>query len=825
MRAKLRTVKNVVVHIIVLTAVFLAAILLFERWVNQSMPVEAETMANSTFPLVYIRNNGTSYNCLHGYASKMDVSYIRDTVTVLNNNHQLDIQIQPFDMSVENVSYEVLTLDGSESLENTRVIQLKEENNYLNATLQIQNKMLMNQEYILQIQVTAGGREIYFYTRLLLEDGLHLEEYLDFVAGFYEKCVNKTDESTLAAVVEPDGTTDQRASMASVNIHDSVSRLMWQNLNPQIYYKPTPSLVDINGTTASFVLDYRISSVNDSGVTEIYNVKEFYRLRYTDSRVFLLDFTRSTEEIFDTDAEVISTKGINLGIASSDISYAMSPGKKTAAFVQENELWSYEINSGRMTRVFGFPQKENMDYRDFYDKNSIKILRVDDAGNIWFCVSGYMNRGTHEGENGVALYYYEQASTTVEEQVFLQTMENYDRLKLDVDALSYVTDNEDRFYILLENIMYRVDLNTKTYEAVVEGIHNECYAASDSNRYFAWLKEGERYNSGTLYRMDLETGLVQEISCGADERIRPVAFMGEDLVYGTAKTSDLDLAHEGDQIFPMYRLTIVNTEGEEVKNYQPDGSYVLKTEKTENMLVLTRAVKQGQTYTETTNDSIVSSDTKEDVEYGAATQEAVRKGGETILRVGQSLSDKKVQTVNAKMLVGEGTGTIQIPANQNHEQLYCVYAEGSLESLWTSAGEAIRRADEKVGVVVNDAKEFVWERGNRETTAQIPVENIPVAFQSGSMDTAALSSAMGKTVLDLTGCTLEEILYFVSNKRPVLAAADGAAVIITGYDDYGNLILLKPGETETYFYGPEDSKTLFEASGNQFVTYLNGLES
>ena len=821
MREKLRTVKNVAVHAVILAVIFFAAVVLFERWINQSLPVEAEEMASSTFPLVYIRNNGVSYNCLHGYASKMDVSYIRDTVTVLNDDHQLDIQIQPFDMSVENVSYEVLNLDGSESLENTRVIQLKEENNYLNATLQIQNKMLMNQEYILQIQVTAGGRDIYFYTRLLLKDGLHLKEYLDFVAGFYEKCVNKTDESTLAAAVEPNETTDQRSSMSSVNIHDSVSRLMWQNLNPQVYYKPAPSLVDINGTTASFVLDYRISSINDAGVTEIYNVKEFYRLRYTDSRVFLLDFTRNTEEIFDTKADVISTKGINLGIASADISYEMDPNKNIVAFVQENELWSYEINSGRMTRVFGFPQKENMDYRDFDDKNEIKILRVDAAGNIWFCVSGYMNRGTHEGENGVALYYYEQASSTVEESVFLQSMESYDRLKLDVDALAYITDNEDSFYVLLEGIIYRIDLNTKAYEAVAEDIHNECYASSDSNRYFAWLKEGKRYDSATLYRMDLETGSVQEITCGSDERIRPVAFMGEALVYGTARSLDLDLAHEGEQLFPMYRLTIIDQDGEEVKNYQPDGIYVMKAEKNENMLVLTRTVKQGTAYVETTADNIVSSDTKENVEYGAATQQSTRKGGETILRVGQRLSDKKVQTVNAKLLVGDESADISIPTNTKHEQLYYVYAEGSLESVWTSAGEAIRRADEKVGVVINDAKEFVWERGNKENTAQIPVENIPVAFQSGSMDTAALSSALGKTVLDLTGCTLDDILYFVSNKRPVLAAADGGCVIITGYDDYGNLILLKPGETETYFYGPEDSEALFKAAGNQFVTYLS----
>ena len=39
----------------------------------------------------------------------------------------------------------------------------------------------------------------------------------------------------------------------------------------------------------------------------------------------------------------------------------------------------------------------------------------------------------------------------------------------------------------------------------------------------------------------------------------------------------------------MYRLTIVNAAGEEVKTYQPDGVYVMKAEKTENTLLLTRA--------------------------------------------------------------------------------------------------------------------------------------------------------------------------------------------------------------------------------------------
>ena len=821
MREKLKTVKNAVVHVLILLLVFIGAVVLFEKLINQSTPNSAQDMENSTFPLVYMQNKGVSYNCLHGYAYEMDVANIRDTVTVLGDSHELDIQIQPFSSNVESVSYEVLSLDGTESLENTKVVQLTEESNYLTATLNIQNNMLLNQEYILKLQVTAGGRDVYFYTRLLLEDGLHLEAYLNFVSGFYEKCVNKTDEATLGSAVEPDETTDQKNTLAEMDIHSSVNRLMWGSLNPQIFYKPTPSLVDINGTTASFVLDYRISAINSEGMTELYNVKEFYRLRYTDTRVFLLDFTRSTDEIFSAEGTVINSKGINLGVTSQNVEFAIDEKSKVAAFVQEDELWTYQINAGRMTRVFGFPQKENMDYRDFYEKNNIKILRVDSDGNVWFCVSGYMNRGRHEGENGIAVYYYEDASATVEEILFVKTMESYDMLKLDIGSLAYITENAQDFYLLLQGMIYRIDLKTREYERVVDGVNTECYTVSESNRYVAWLKEGARYDSQTLYRMDLETGAVQEITCDADDRIRPVAFIGEDLVYGVAHTSDMDMTHEGSELFPMYRLTIVGSDGEERKNYEPGNAYVLSVEQSENMLVLSRVTRTENGYEETTEDHIVSTNTDEEVATGTTTQDSSVKGSEVILRLGTTLRDTTVQTVNAKLLTDGAASEISIPTNKNREKLYYVYAGGSLESVWTTAAEAIRRADEKVGVVVNDEKEFVWERGNRAETAKISVDKIPQAIQNGVMDLDTLESQLGKVVIDLTGCTLEQVLYFVGNRHPVLAWTGTETVIITGYDDYGNLILLKPGETETYFYGPEDSKTLFEAAGNQFMTYLN----
>ena len=807
-------------HIVVLTVVFVVAVVAFSKFINQTTPSTAEVMENSTFPLVYMQNKGVNYNCLHGYAKEMDVNYIRDTVTVLSDDHKLEIQIQPFDTNVESVSYEVLTLDGSQSLENTKVTKLEEENNYINAVLQIQNNMLLEQEYILKLQVTAGGRDIYFYTRLLLEDGLHLESYLDFVSGFYEKCVNKTDQTSLGTVVEPDETTGEAKTLATMDIHDSVSQLMWGDLNPQMYYKPTPSLVDINGTTASFVLNYRISAVNAEGAVEIYNVEEFYRLRYTDTRVFLLDFTRNTQEIFDVDSQALQTEGINLGICDPDVEFSFDSKKQVLAFVQENELWAYRINGGKMTKVFGFPQEENMDYRDFYDQNNIKVLRVDNSGDLWFAVSGYMNRGKREGENGIGIFYYEEASSTVEEILFIRTMESYDTLKLDIDDLTYITDNQEDCYILLEGVVYRVDLVTGDYERVIDGLNNGCYVSSESNRYLSWLKEGERYDSKTLYTMDFETGTVWEANAGDDQRLRPICFMGEDLVYGQAYLSDINTENEGSEVFPMHQLKIVNEEGEEVKTYQPDGLYIMEVIQENNMLKLSRASSVAGIYTEASEDQIVSTDTEEDVEYGVTTQEDKVKQTEILLRVGTQIKENNPQVVTSKLLVFENARTIEIPANQDKEQLYYVYAGGKMESRWPTPAEAIRRADEKVGVVINNAKEFVWERGNKPESSKIKVENIPEIVKSGTMDVDTLEQQLGKDAVDLTGCTLEQVLYFVGQGKPVIAATPTGVVIITGYDDYGNTILLNPGETETYFYGPNDSKEMFEQAGNRFVSYL-----
>ena len=76
------------------------------------------------------------------------------------------------------------------------------------------------------------------------------------------------------------------------------------------------------------------------------------------------------------------------------------------------------------------------------------------------------------------------------------------------------------------------------------------------------------------------------------------------------------------------------------------------------------------------------------------------------------------------------------------------------------------------------------------------------------------------TVIDLTGCSLDSVLYEVSAQRPVIAKTGAdTSVVIVGYDEY-NTWLYDPVKKETYPYGMNDSTDLFQKAGNVFITYI-----
>ena len=816
--------KKILIHILTLAAVFVLAVFGISYYLNQGTTDTTETMAKASFPLVYMTSGGTKLNCLHGYSKSMDVTAMRDTLTPLEDDRTLTIQVEPYQNKINEISYTIMSSDGEKILEKTKVNKLTEDGSYVTAALQMQDTLLINTEYVMELQVTAGSQKLYYYTRVIYEDGLHTKSYLDFAMGFYERCLNKNDLSSISAYIEPNEEGDN-STFAFMDIHCSMDHLSWGNLSPSAYYKPTPSIKEINGSTATVVMEYMISAQNDQNETELFAVSEYYRMLYTEERIRLLDFERTAREIFNPEnSGVIRSDGINLGVAGRDVVYKNDLKNNYFAFVQQGALWMYQVSSNKMTQVFSFPQDTDSDARDTYRQNDIQIVDIDEGGNMYFLVCGYMNRGRHEGESGVAVYYFNALDSSITEILFVNTTENYELLKRDVEALNYISQDLNYFYICVDSNVYGINLATFQAEMLVSGLKEGAYASSHSGRWFAWMSGSDKYHAQTIEILDLNTREKKKVTCENTELVQLLGFLDEDLVYGVADAADVTTEHEGMEFFPMKTIQIVNAGGEILKEYGEAGYYVTDVSIDSRMLTMNRVRKQGDTYEEAPEDHIVSSKEEEGTQFGITIKNDATKKAETVLNTGTSLkTGGTVQIVRSRETIQEGSKTVTLEA-QAKKDVYYVYAKGKLYDVFTSICSAVKTANEELGVVVDSNMQNIWERGNKVTKIRLDVTTFPDVILKGSFDVGAVEAGTGKKALDLSGCTLDSVLYYVSEgtsilaRTPVTEKTPQGVVIIAGYDEY-NTILLNPGETETFYYGLQDSTALFEEAGNLFLTY------
>ena len=180
------------------------------------------------------------------------------------------------------------------------------------------------------------------------------------------------------------------------------------------------------------------------------------------------------------------------------------------------------------------------------------------------------------------------------------------------------------------------------------------------------------------------------------------------------------------------------------------------------------------------------------------------------------------KVVRSNMRILDTDKTITIPYTENTENLCYVYAKGTLYGIYKNANTAIMTADEQLGVVVNQNLQYIWERGNKATEQTIPLSSIPQCILDGTMDLNTLEEQLtDKIVLNLTGCNMDEILYYISEGNPVIADTTDGIRILNGYDQWGNISFYEPGAEDTYLLSDEDSEDLFEKSGNVFIGFLD----
>ena len=812
--------KNFFKRFLVLLVVFILGVAGTAFLMNNETTDDRSDMNDAVLPEVMVQFGDVLTNRMYGYRQPMEADFVRDSVTPLDTTKKLTLVVNPYDTKVRNLSYEIRTSDGSKVMENRTIKSLDTgSDGYLRTEIEISSGLLMNQEYSLQITLSTNHGDAYYYTRVVSRSATYTEQYAKFAGDFVQMSLDKTQADNLAAYLETSDSASSR-NFAGLNINSPLADVSWGNLNPQLSKAGIPVIKDINETTASISIEYEISAQNENGNTEYYLVTDFYRMRYDETRIRLLDFKRSASEVFDPSLSVISNSGLLLGVRSKDVDYLTNEDGSVTAFTQNGDLWSYVPDTGKFVEIFTFRKNTESDFRDARVEHDIKLLSVENNGDVHFMVYGYMNRGAHEGYSGVGIYHYNNDQGAIEEQVFIPCTESFEFLQEDLGTLSYVNQSGQLFIMIAGNL-YQINIDENTYEVLADHIDSDDFGVSATNAHAAWRSESGDY-AGQIEFIDFDTMERRRIAPEASQKLDLLGFMNEDLVYGVVLDGDTLPNATGYMIDGITTFRIEGFDGTVKKEYHQDGLYVAGVTVGTTLMEFTLVQKSGDIYKGVKKDNIMNNSTAATDKTSVEQTSSTRQGVIVRLTFEDSPSSEEPLILYAKVRnAGEKVVDIQVDKS-SVEEVYYVYAGGGLDSVWTDPAKAVQRADKQTGVVLNRAQQYVWERGNMKTQITLNTTDIPEIIRTASLDVQNLQNGLGDSakVIDLTGCSLENVLYEVSAQRAVIArTGSDSSVVIVGYDQY-NTYLLDPSTGEVKPYGMNDSTALFKNAGNMFITYL-----
>lgn len=796
----------------VLAGVFLIALVVLSLLSNRNRANYTAEMEETTLPIITMEADGTSINRLYGHRSEMEIASMRDTITPLPEDRILPIQILTDEMLVEGIFYELRSVDGQRLIESEMITDFSIENGMIQTSLAFSDLLTENQEYSLDIALTCGQEIIHYYTRLIEESGCYTNEAISFVLDFHEKTFDKDQAGELSTYLESNSEGDN-STLQKVTIHSSLSQVSWGEFTGEVMTEAVPALKEITPYFSTLTLSYVLASTGDNGETEFYDVEEYYRVRYSvdNTRMYLLDYERTMEEIFRGDAAGVSGDSLILGIRGDDVTYRSNEAGTVIGFVQAGELWCYQTESNQFSQVFSFRGMEGFSVREDHDAHEIRLIKVDEDGNMDFVVSGYMNRGLHEGYTGIALYHYNCKANTIEERMFLAS-DQQDVILNETGCQLFYVGEKDVFYLIADGAICRISLDDGDTTVLESNVGDGMYASSEDGRYLAWTTRDK--TSVTV--MDLETGFQRTIEAESGEVMTPVGFVSSDFVCTIAREND----RIGDALVP-YKLEIIDEDGAIVKNYEQSGYYITDAYVEETTVYLEYAWRDGNTLKQRQEDTIKSRELEAAKNVTVSYRNAGKKETQVLLKFSTALSTKTPRVLTPGEAKGNSLRVDSVNPGST-EDYYFVYAKGKILLADTDVTKAIRSADENAGVVIGPGQSLIWSRGKKTSQTEVSSEldRTALAQASAQVESYLRETMPTARVLNLTGLSVSQVLYYVSCGTPVFAlGAGGEPILIVGYDAK-NTVLVNLPDGAAYKMGINDSTAFFEEGGNFFVAYI-----
>ncbi len=843
------------IRLLLLVGVFFAALWYFSGHYltirNFRNVTDVTTMAESSIPYISIVTQNREINRLCGYTSNLDWELNRETITPISTDKIFTLKIYENKLVAKKLKYEIFDVSTGALLESDTVNSLTEDEfpDCKSTKIHVKAELARGTEYSVKVTlITSDSRRIYYYTRVKLYEKGYVPEKIDYAVWFRDSLINKTNQAQIEKNLETKSNSN-RTDFAHVDIDCTWNMVSWGSMTPKVVAELPPTITDFYEEYASIVLNYIVEIPGDAG-PEYLRVRETIRLLYTTLRTYLYTYDRVTETIYDAANTYLYSSDLKLGITNdTDMQILTTPNYKYTVFVHNGELLMYDSPQNAVVNVFSFrndikdPDVSQLDH-------NVKVLNMDANGNVDFVVYGYMSRGQYEGRVGVVFYTYDRENERLTEQAYVPINTTYQLLKDELNDFVYKSINKV-IYLYMFDTLYSYNITTKKVTAVAPNVPEGHFAYFAGAKKVLWQPEPDDANSDRLILMNLENGERHEWTAAGDEVICLLGEIDRNALVGTAKKSDIIRNSDGSQIVPMYKVEVADPDHKILKTYEDSGRFVTGAKKADGVIILERVKRSedGTAYVKIDSDGISTRVVDSTLAVSVINRTSNTAKKEYYIAFPSNITMKETPvTKGVSITVLNSDTTVNITARDDIQEFYRTYSFGRVVTRTALAADAISLADsdEGLGAVLDGSGRLVWERGvkaarssvtglvlgvNEGETQLATCLRILFRYLDYDVDTTLIDFTKTNVTnsirqyvkvsgIDLSGVSVDQMLYFVYKKKPVIAVIDNTrAVLITGYDPQ-NVEYYDPAQKRTVKVSREAAEALFETNGNRFYSYV-----
>lgn len=849
---KRQVIKIIIVAILGILVLELGIYVFFHK---KSSTQSFEEMAQASFPVVRVEGSGGSYSDLYGFTDQMETRSVRNTITPLNEERELMLSIYTYGHTIDEVGYQIRSLDGEHLIDDVKVETAKT-GETISIPLKLTNLLEENTEYTLIVSLNTEQETLRYFNRIIYGKDMHVRDMLDYVLDFSESTFDKkAAEDTVVNVVQIDGSMGDD-DFSYTNIHSKFNMFTWGSLAPVRTEEPEISIMDISDSQMAVTLNYPIEvTINDQTTT--YDVEESFQVNYKGGKIYLPGYERHVKQRVKFQNDIVSNNTIPLGIGDGNCSITSSEKGEITAIVYNGQLWSYEYETGVLSCVLAYEDNGIANQRR-ENHSEIQVIDVKKDGTIDFVTYGYRDRGKDEGTVGIYAYRYH--AKTDDTQAYIEELFNIpvnvseDILKNEFGDLIYLNEN-DVFYFQYGRGLYSYSISENDLTNIVTLDTPDYFFISADGSTIAWGEQGEQYYNTQINLLNTATGEITTKAAEEGTYFQVQGFIQKDLVYGIGKIEDIQEESGVVSSMPMYAIEVLSPQDQQVLNhYEKDNIFIVGVTVEDNRIICDRvSFNEDGSTTQQPQDYLLLGEGKEKTEYvtlTSAISDVKKKEYSLKMQTPDKTTSVTVDETVPQFLSKNSYRTLKLEENITSEDCYYIIGFGGSNEVKYSMKEAIELANENQGTVLSRDQKQLWKYGTRSAKKELDIEAVDAQGEGGTLQAviqmivnyeavtqsseeesenasseensalAQLAAAIPYQVVNLAGCELEDVLYYVDLGSPVIVImGDNSARLITAYT-----------ATDITFYDPlnqqftempiKTAETLFAKTGNSFISYV-----